>query len=92
MIDVQDGLRLAHSQARSALEAARDKYTNAQDNRDLALEIYDINQQKYREGLISSLELTQAQNQYLNAEQTYLQNLADALKAYTELRKILQTL
>ena len=92
MIDVQDGLRLAHSQARSALEAARDKYTNAQDNRDLALEIYDINQQKYREGLISSLELTQAQNQYLNAEQTYLQNLADVLKTYTELRKILQTL
>ena len=92
MVDVQDGLRLAHSQARSALEAARDKYTNARDNRDLALEIYEINQQKYREGLISSLELTQAQNQYLNAEQTYLQNLADALKAYTELRKILQTL
>ena len=92
LIDVRDGLRLAHRQARSALEAARDKYTNARDNRDLALEIYNIKQQKYREGLISSLEMTQAQNQYLNAEQTYLQNLADALKAYTELRKILQTL
>jgi len=92
LVDVQDGLRLAHSRARSALEAARDKYTNARDNRDLALEIYDINQQKYREGLVSSLELTQAQNQYLNAEQNYLQNLADALRAYTELRKVLQTL
>jgi outer membrane protein TolC len=92
LIDVRDGLKLAHRQARTALEAARDQYTNARDNRDLAQEIFDINTQKYREGLVSSLELTQAQNQYLNAEQTYLQNLADALTAYTQLKKVLQIL
>jgi len=92
LIDVRDGLKLAHRQAHTALEAARDQYTNARDNRDLALEIFDVNTQKYREGLASSLELTQAQNQYLNAEQTYLQNLADALKAYTQLKKVLQIL
>jgi outer membrane protein len=90
--DVRDGLKLAHRQAHTALEAARDQYTNARDNRDLAMEIFDVNTQKYREGLISSLELTQAQNQYLNAEQTYLQNLADALTAYTQLKKVLQIL
>ena len=89
---VRDGLKLEHRQAHSSLEAARDQYTNSRDNRDLALEIYDVNLQKYREGLVSSLELTQAQNQYLNAEQTYLQNLADALKAYTLLKKVLQIL
>ncbi len=89
---VRDGLKLEHRQAHSALEASRDKYTNSRDNRDLALEIYDINIEKYREGLVSSLELTQAQNQYLNAEQTYLQNLADALTAYTQLKKVLQIL
>ena len=89
---VRDGLNLEYRQAHSALEAARDRYNNSRDNRDLALEVYDINLQKYREGLVSSLDLTQAQNQYLNAEQSYLQNLADALTAYTHLRKILQIL
>jgi outer membrane protein TolC len=89
---VRDGLKLQYRQAHSALATARDRYNNARDNRDLALEVYDVNIQKYREGLISSLELTQAQNQYLNAEQDYLQNVSDALTAYTQLRKILEIL
>jgi outer membrane protein TolC len=89
---VRDGLKLEYRQAHSALAAARDRYNNARDNRDLALEVYDISLEKYREGLISSLELTQAQNQYLNAEQDYLQNVSDALTAYTQLRKILEIL
>jgi outer membrane protein len=90
--NAREGMLLQHSQAHGGLVAARDRYLNARTNRDLALDVYEFNLQKYREGLISSLELTQGHNQYLDAERTYLENLSTALTALTQLKKILETL
>jgi len=90
--NVREGMQVQHSQARGELVAARDRYLNARTNRDLALEVYEFNLQKYREGLISSLELTQGHNQYLEAERSYLENLSTALTALTKLKKLLETL
>jgi len=88
----EDGLQLQYKQARTELEEARDRLRISRENRDLAREVYDITIEKYREGLISSLELTQGHNQYLNAEQEFLQSLADVLNARTSLDKILEIL
>ena len=90
--NAREGLQVQHSQARGGLVAARDRYLNASINRDLARDVYEFNLQKYREGLISSLELTQGHNQYLEAERSYLENLSTALTALTQLKKILETL
>jgi len=89
---VENSLQVGYQQARSALIAARDQFKNAQANRDLAQEAYDVTQEKFREGLVSSLELTQAHNQYLNSERNYLQSVTDMLNAHTNLEKLLETL
>jgi len=90
--NAREGMQLQHFQARGGLVAARNRYLNARTNRDLALDVYEFNLQKYREGLISSLELTQGHNQYLEAERSYLENLSTALTALTQLKKVLETL
>jgi outer membrane protein TolC len=89
---VKEGLNLQYRQARNNLESAHDRFKNAKANRDLTGDVYEISQEKFREGLISSLELTQAHNQYLNSESEYLQALTDLLSAETELEKVLEIL
>jgi outer membrane protein len=89
---VEDGLEIQYKQARTELEEARDRFRIAGENRDLAREVYEITIEKYREGLVSSLELTQGHNQYLTAEHEYLQSVSDVLSARTKLDKILEIL
>jgi outer membrane protein TolC len=89
---VKEGLTLQYNQAKSELISAEDRFENAKDNRDLALEVYEVTQEKFREGISSSLELTQAHNQYLNSERDFLQSMTDLLNADTELKKILEIL
>jgi outer membrane protein TolC len=89
---VENSLQVAFQQARSALNSARDQFKNARANRDLAQEVYDVTREKFREGLVSSLGLTQAHNQYLDSERNYLQSVSDVLTARTNLEKLLETL
>lgn len=44
---------------------------------------------KYKEGVISSLELTQAQNQYLNAQSNYINALYSLINAQAEIDHLL---
>jgi outer membrane protein len=88
-IKAQQGLDLQYMQARSALKTAYDSYQNSKENRKLANEVYEINLEKYKEGIISSLDLVQAHNQYLQAEGDYLKSAAQLLTARTTLDKLL---
>jgi outer membrane protein TolC len=89
---VEEGLRLQYSQAKSefadALENSKTNWANVK----LAEKIYNKAAIKYKEGLIASLELIQLQNQYLNAEATYLQTQVDLLNAKTKLDVVLTRL
>lgn len=85
----EQGLQLQFTQARSALRTAYDSYQNAQENKQLANEVYEINLEKYKEGIISSLDLVQAHNQYLQAEGAYLMSASQLLTARTTLDKLL---
>lgn len=89
---VENSLQVAFQQARSALNSARDQFKTARANRDLAQEVYEVNREKFREGLVSSLTLTQAHNQYLDSERAWLQSISDVLTAQTNLEKLLETL
>ncbi|MBD3224881.1 MAG: hypothetical protein GF313_09135 [Caldithrix sp.] len=91
-IEAREGLSLQYKQARTKVIEARDRQETARANRDLAKEVYEINQEKFKEGMISSLDLTQSHNQYLDAEAAYLQAVSDMLTAQTELKKILEIL
>lgn len=62
---------------------------NQQNNADLAYSVYDLAQRKYKEGVGSNLEVTQAQTEYLQAQSNYFQALLDVANAQTDLQRAL---
>ncbi|MBW6483538.1 MAG: TolC family protein [Vicingaceae bacterium] len=79
--EVEQTLKYQSELAASNFDTAKETYENQKDNLDLAKKIYDKTVKKYNEGLASSLELTQAQNQLLNAEGSFIKSTLDLLNA-----------
>jgi outer membrane protein TolC len=88
-IQMEENLRLQVDNARSNFAYALDNYHTAEENLSLAQRIKDKTNTKYKEGLSSSLELAQAENQYLTAQGNYIQSLLNVLNGKTELDKAL---
>jgi outer membrane protein len=84
------GLELEDVQARTRLSSALDNRRTMEANLALAEKVYDVTQEKYREGLASSLELTQASDKHLQAQSSYIQALLDLLNAKNRLDRIRQ--
>ena len=84
------GLQVQFSDNQSAFVTAMNKYQTNKLSRDLAFKIYDKSIIKFKEGLISSLELTQAQNQYLQAQSNYFTSIIEMSTSYTKLEKLLK--
>jgi outer membrane protein TolC len=89
---VTDGLRLGLLQARTGFADALDTSQSTRKNVQLAKKIYDKMRERYSSGTASSLELTQAHNQYLAAENNYIRAVVELLKAKTLLDKALNRL
>ena len=75
--------------AKSNHETNYEKYLNQKENMELSKKIYEKTVTKYQEGLVSSLELSQIQNQYLSAEGKYISAMLDLLKSSSEVKKSL---
>jgi outer membrane protein TolC len=58
----------------------------------LAQRIYDNTRSKFNQGLVSTMELTQSHNQYLNAESNHSQAVVQLLDARIRLDKALNQL
>lgn len=84
------GLELEDEQARTRLSSALDNQRTMEANLGLAGKVYDVTLEKYREGLASSLELTQASDKHLQAQSFYIQALLDLLNAKNRLDRIRQ--
>jgi outer membrane protein len=69
--------------------SARDIYTMQKENRDLSLKIYLISIIKFREGVGSSLDMNQAQQQYFTAENNYYQALTALVASKSNLESLL---
>ncbi len=82
-------LLLNYNQAKSNYTFALDNYNNAKKNLDISKKIRDKERIKYSEGLSSSLNLTQAENQYLETQQNYIQALQQVLNAKENLESAL---
>jgi len=74
-------LELQYEQALSDYNYAMDNMSNQMRNRDLSERIRNRTLRKYQEGLASSLELTQVENQYLDAERSYITSILNVLNA-----------
>jgi outer membrane protein TolC len=84
------GLQTQFSDSQSSFITSMNKYKTNKMSRDLAYRIYDKSIIKYKEGIISSLELTQAQNQYLQAQSNYFTSIIEMSAAYSKLEKLIK--
>lgn len=75
--------------SKSELITASEKYDSKTKNLELAKRIYNNSLIKYTNGLFSSTDLTQAQNQYLSAQSDYFISLQELITANNKLEKVL---
>ena len=78
-IQMQENLALAHLSAQSNFINASSDYTHQEHNLALAKKIYEKTLAKYREGLVSSLELSQAGTEYLQTNTNFSKSIYDLL-------------
>ncbi len=90
-LDVQmaaDGLQLEFEQARAAYFAAIDKYHAENNNIETSRKIYERDLIKYKEGIIGSMDLTLAQNQYLQTLSDYYSAIGELVAARSKIEKM----
>lgn len=83
------GLLLEYSQNRSDYLNALDKVNQEKDNMNLSKKIYERTLIKYQQGMSSSMDLTQAQNQYIQKESDYYKALIQLITSKSKLENLL---
>jgi outer membrane protein TolC len=86
---VTDQLLLQEKQYRYNLVNANMQYKSQKDNVDVSKRVYASTENKYKQGMASSLELTQANSLYLQAENNYVSALMNLLQTKLALDKLL---
>lgn len=81
-------LNLQESQLRFNYKTLLEQYSTQILNIDIAKEVLDKINLKYQQGIVSSLELTSANNDYLSAETSFTNIILQLLNAEMTLRKI----
>lgn len=83
-----DGITLQTQSVKFNYDNAYDNYLTSKESVAISKKIYSNYQIKFKEGLISSLDLSQIQTQYLSAETQYIQAMYGLINAKIELDKI----
>jgi len=85
---VSSSLIMQANQLKSDVEIKAEKYKNQKMSKELTDEIYQRTLEKYRQGLATSLDLANTQNQFLNNLTNYYQFMFDLQGAITKLEKL----
>lgn len=85
--ETRQALLVQMQQARADFDTALEQYLNQKESLQLARRILDRTTTMHREGLASSLELTQASDQLLTTQSNYLGAMAGLLNAHNSLEK-----
>jgi outer membrane protein TolC len=89
---VRDQLELQKNQLLFNYQNALENFNTQKENVTIAGRVLKSIQNKYQQGLVSSLDLTQANSNYLNAENNYITSVLTLLQAQTSLDKLYNTL
>lgn len=89
---VSDQLQMQEKQLRFNLQNANMQYISQKGNVEVAKRVYTSMENKYRQGMASSLELTQANQLLLQAENSYISSLMNLLQTKLALEKLLNNL
>jgi outer membrane protein TolC len=89
---VSEQLLLQEKQLRYNLVNANQQYISQKDNVEVSKRVYASTENKFRQGMASSLELTQANSLYLQAENNYISALMNLLQTKLALDKLLNNM
>jgi outer membrane protein len=89
--DAEQGLTMEFETARSNYHTAFNNFVTNKESMALGKNVYEKTVVKFREGVSSSFELTQNQNQYLTAETNYYNSILSLLNAKAKLDRILES-
>lgn len=87
--NVEQNLIMEYESAKNDYETAFNNYNANKESMELSLKIYQRNTIKFKEGVSSSLELSQAQSQYLTTQSSYFNSIMALLNAKAKLDRIL---
>ena len=87
-----DQILMQEKQYRFNLRSGMEQYQSQKENVEVSKRVYNSINLKYRQGLVSSLDLTTANNNYLQAQSAYISSMVQLLNAALDLHKLLNTL
>lgn len=87
----KNNLELNYLQAKSNFANAYETYTTNKKNLELSKKIKNKTQIKFKEGISSSFDLTQSEEQYLQSQFNYLQSIIGVIQSKEDFRKILSS-
>jgi len=85
---VEEQLLIQERQLKYNVKNAYDNYLLQKKNIDLAYQVYKNVEDKYLQGMASSLDLTQANTNYLSAQNNYISACNELINAMTNLEKL----
>jgi len=87
--ETTDNLSIQYRQLCFNLTNAYETYINEKDNIDVAQRVFASATNKYKYGVSSNMELTNASNDLINAQSSYVQAILSLVNAQVELEKFL---
>ncbi|MDD2797617.1 MAG: TolC family protein [Bacteroidales bacterium] len=87
-VDAEKGLQLKFDNQRLNYQTAYNTFLNQRESSELSQRIFDKTTAKFKQGVSSSLELTQVQSQYLTSVSNYYNSMLILLNARVELQKL----
>lgn len=89
---LEDQLTLQEKQFKYNLASSLENFYTQQENREVAQRVYDSYRRKFEQGMATSLDLTQANNNYLDAESNFINAIMQVMNAKLQLDKLMNTL
>lgn len=89
---VSDQLQMQEKQLRFNLQNANMLYMSQKGNVEVSKRVYTSMENKYKQGMASSLDLTQANSLFLQAENNYISSLMNLLQTKLALDKLLNNM
>jgi outer membrane protein len=85
---LEQQLLINEKQLKYNLKIALQQYKNQKENAGVSKKVYENIKLKYGQGVVSSLDLTTANNNYITAEANYIKSLLNLLEADVSLKKL----
>lgn len=87
--EMTDNLAIQYRQLCYNLTNAYETYINEKDNIEVSQRVFNSATEKYKWGAASNMELTNASNDLINAQSSYVQAMLSLVNAQVELEKFL---